>query len=562
MTPVVVQEMTALYRTPNGTMTLLPHQAWALLEAEDCPGLFGDLPVGEGKTLLGFLLAHTGPYQRPWLVQPATLIEKTEREFRELSLDWRAHPRLQIVSAELLGSHTTGPKWFETHMPDCLIFDEAHLFKNRDSARCSRVAAYHDAHHPTIFTMSGTYHEDSLRDYHHLQKWSLPPELRFLPNDDVELGDWADAVDTAPQQRLPPGALRRLTDKPNPGLTDIRNALGDRMRSTPGVISVASKGPGCSIILKADTFNEYGPAVDAAFTCLEGNETTDGWPVKEAIVKHMHQWQYCLGYESYWDPRPPEEWRDALREWSKQCRDVLALKIDKVDSLRQVANAIDRGMFDPGPLTDWREIKPTFTPNVKSRVIDDAMVRHCAEWLATGTGKALWTRHVPFARRLSEISGVPYFGRKGLDAKGRSIESYTGPAILSIAANKNGRNLQDRYHTFYVVDPPGTFKDWEQLIGRAHRRGQKADVVTVVVLIACLSHYTALARARQRARNVFENKGRLDPGLGKPKIMLADWVIPSAAHFAGLAGPRWRTTLLDDDSVFDDWDTESEIQYD
>lgn len=568
-TPAVVAAMTAAYRTPGGTMTLLPHQAWALLEAEDHRGLFGDIPVGEGKTLCTFLLPLTGDYKRPLLFLPGNLAgEKTEREFAALSYHFRGHPGYRVASFELLGSPKSGPTLLETYMPDLVVIDEAHGFKNLTAGRTKRLAAYITQHGPdgdgvlrAVFTMSGTYHEDSLQDFQHLQKWSLPKKLWFLPESPEELKDWCGAVDTDPPERLAPGALLTLLpeDQNLTGKADLRAArqvFADRKATTPGVIVVSSEGPGCSITLEADVFDGYGPAVDAAFAGLaDRGERTDGCPVKEAIVAYMHQWTYALGYESYWDPMPPSEWRDALRGWSTCCRVVMSEEIDKVDTPAMVANAIDRN--DPrlphrvvynearhrpaDLLAAWREAEPTFKVNVKERRIDDAMTTHAAEWLAGRKRGLLWTRHVPFARRLSEVSGVPYFGAGGLDAKGRSIETYSGgAAILSIEANKLGRNLQDRYDENYIVDPMGTCKDWDQVIGRTHRRGQKADVVSVRVLVGCLSHFTAITRARQRATNVGDSRG---PKVDR-KLLLADWLVPAASVFAAKDGPRWEPLKL------------------
>jgi hypothetical protein len=315
---------------------------------------------------------------------------------------------------------------------------------------------------------------------------------------------------------------------------------------------VASEGPGCSITLEADVYDGYGPAVDDAFAGLaERGERTDGCPVKEAIVAYMHQWTYALGYESYWDPMPPDAWRDALRGWSGCCHAIMAECLDKVDTPAMVANAIDRG--DPRlpqrlqladgsrvapreALAMWRAAEPTFKVNVRERRIDDAMTTHAAGWLEGRKRGLLWTRHVPFAKRLSEVAGVPYFGAGGLDARGRSIETYAGgPAILSIEANKLGRNLQDRYDENYIVDPMGTCKDWDQVVGRTHRRGQRADVVSVRVLVGCLSHFTAITRARQRATNVGDSRG----GKVDRKLLLADWLVPAASVFAEKDGPRW-----------------------
>lgn len=46
----LAEEMTQVLKTPKGTMKLRPIQAVALAEVATYGGLFGPIPVGEGKT--------------------------------------------------------------------------------------------------------------------------------------------------------------------------------------------------------------------------------------------------------------------------------------------------------------------------------------------------------------------------------------------------------------------------------------------------------------------------------------------------------------------------------
>ena len=64
-------------RTPGGTMRLRPVQAQALYEMHDYGGLFGPIRVSGGKTLITLLAALVLEAQRPMLIVPAALIEKT-----------------------------------------------------------------------------------------------------------------------------------------------------------------------------------------------------------------------------------------------------------------------------------------------------------------------------------------------------------------------------------------------------------------------------------------------------------------------------------------------------
>src|SRR5262245_65169047 len=76
----VTDELTGLLRTSRGTMRLRPVQALALHDLGVYGGAFCPIGVGEGKTLITLLAPYVLEAQRPLLLLPAALIEKTERE--------------------------------------------------------------------------------------------------------------------------------------------------------------------------------------------------------------------------------------------------------------------------------------------------------------------------------------------------------------------------------------------------------------------------------------------------------------------------------------------------
>lgn len=66
-------------------------------------GLFGPIPVGEGKTLISLLAPYLLQAQRPVLLLPAMLVEKTHRERAELSKHWHIPLNIRLISIESLG---------------------------------------------------------------------------------------------------------------------------------------------------------------------------------------------------------------------------------------------------------------------------------------------------------------------------------------------------------------------------------------------------------------------------------------------------------------------------
>jgi hypothetical protein len=128
-----------------------------------------------------------------------------------------------------------------------------------------------------------------------------------------------------------------------------------------------------------------------------------------------------------------------------------------------------------------------YKPNPKPRWLDEEIpaLDYAAQWLKTHPRGLVWVTHVFFGRKLEELTGVPLFGA-GQGENGRPmIEDYAGrgPAIVTVGANAEGRNLQYGWSDNLVLTPPSTGREWEQLLGRTHREGQTAKVVTAEVLL-------------------------------------------------------------------------------
>jgi hypothetical protein len=139
------------------------------------------------------------------------------------------------------------------------------------------------------------------------------------------------------------------------------------------------------------------------------------------------------------------------------------------------------------------------------------------------------------ARGSSGPTGIPYYGRKGLDAAGHSIEDHPAdkPLIASIAANAEGRNLQ-RFNRNLIVSAPPTGALWEQLIGRTHRPGQESDEVRADVFVGCSEAAAGFWRAVTDAQAIQDLLGQ------DQKLVYADVIVPSLDKYSTKRGPRWK----------------------
>jgi hypothetical protein len=519
-------------RTPGGTMRLRPVQAQALTEAHDYQGLFGPIRVSGGKTLISLLAPIVFEAKAPMLIVPAALIEKTRTEARKLAQHWQLPTFLHIVSYQALG-RVSGADTLERCNPDLIICDEVHKLKNKRAAVTKRVSRFMHDHPSTCFiALTGTISKRSLHDFAHLLSWSL--RLRTpLPRHYNELEAWALALDEQPNAIVPPlhpGAILKLaTEEDTGGPTQrARTAVRRRINDTPGV--VAASGEGCNVSLRVQGHVVHtAETTSQAFATLRNRwETPDGWPLSDGFAIWRHARELALGFYYKWLPRPPEDWLEARKTWSAFCRKVLKNNQRRLDSEMQVAQACKEHpeWYGDQEYNAWVAIRDSFKPNTVAVPFDDSVLSYCQRW--AGNGGLIWCEHIDFAERLSSSTRLPYFAGGGLDAhSGASIEDFEGKcAILSIEANREGRNLQ-RFSRNLVVSPPQQGDRWQQLLARTHRDGQEADEVICDVVVSCVEHVEALRIAASDAQYQEDITG------DRQKLLLADVVVPDTTDLKG-----------------------------
>lgn len=507
-----------------GKMELWPVQAKALEELHDFGGLLAPLGCGAGKTLVSMLAPVVLGAERPLLLIPAKLKNKTLREFGQLKRHWLFHPGLRIMSYEKL-SRDGGFELLQRINPDLVVCDEVHRLAH-GKAGCTRKAARWAKENPACrwALMSGTITNRSLRDYAHLSKWAIR-DLSPLPLRGDVVAEWADCVDEKidPLARLAPGLLLGLCNDEeiaevaaNPAdieaaVSTTRKAFQRRLALTPGVVSTdESDVPRMSLSVTELGIGEALGRIEASrgehYRALrEDWQVPGGEPFSEAVDLWRHAREMACGLVYEWQPRAPLEWLEARREWSGFVRRTLGAHRKGIDTELQVAKAVMAGTLPSPEYHAWRRIRDTFRPTTIPRWLDEETLQICAEWLGRERGLC-WTEHVFFAERLATFAGVPYFGRGGVDGKGRQVEAHDGPAIVSIGSNSEGRNLQ-KWSKNLVASAPPNGKVWEQLLSRTHRNGQQADEVSCEVLLLCREQIAGMEQAIRDARYVHESTG-------------------------------------------------------
>jgi hypothetical protein len=535
----LADELTAILKTPNGTMRLRPVQAVALAEIGTVRGLFAPIRVGAGKTLVSLLAPVCAFASRPLLLVPASLVGKTKRDEAILRAHWTLPPFVRIMSYEWLG-RVQAAEALDDYQPDLIVADEVHRLKNPRAACTRRVRRFMGNHPDTGFVaMSGTVTKRSIKDFAHILKWTHEPAQAPVPRWHGDLELWADALDERKGQtrRADPGALMVLCDEqeraewPADPRRTARRAFRRRLVETPGVVATKETPIDASIQVRGV---EPKPSsdIDDAFARLRYRwETPDGWPIADGLAMFRHARELALGFYYVWDPRPPRHWLEARKAWAAFVRGILRHS-RTLDSELQVRQRHG----DAPECVEWLAVRDEFKPNTIPQWLDASVVEFCAAWAFKNKG-IVWTEHRCFGEVIHSL-GVPYYGRKGETHRGDMIEDHRPdrPLAASIASNSTGRNLQ-AWHRNLIASMPANGMQTEQLFGRTHRDGQLADEVSFDVITSCAEHVGAFWQAVRDCEFVLDSTG------SPQKLLVADVDIATADSIAFRPGPRWDKQL-------------------
>jgi len=496
-------------------------QAWALAELFWCRGLFGAIPVGAGKTLISWLAAVVLSARRPHLFIPASLVDKTRKEFDQLSRHWISPQPAPMIHTYTELTLEKNVRLLDTLRPDLLIFDEADKLRDTDRSAAKRVHRYvwEHAAECAVVVMTGTILRKSLEDFAHLMGWALKrgAPVPLTPDDLFQWCQALDEDDKVGMGRWRPGALLQLPARVigndpefvGSDLACARSAVRRRIEETPGILITDESECDQPIHVRFIEPPE-DPLIDKAFFDYRSTEETlDGWPMTDALSRFNYESQLGCGFYYMWDPRPPAYWLAARKAVAKFIREAIRNSQHSSHPLDTEA-AVLRAYPDAQAVTDWLIAKarePVFEPNSVPVWLSGSVMYRAADWSNTDKPGLIWCKHATVAQGIASVTGLPYYGAKGrrVDSYGRatgeSIETITKAdrtLILSLDANLRGRNLQ-HYSRNLTIGWEQAANRVEQQIGRTHRAGQEQPVTFDVLLTSGLtadSFAKTLAEAR------------------------------------------------------------------
>jgi hypothetical protein len=504
--------MTHLLRRPGGTYEIRPIQAEALAQLARLGGLFAPIPPGCGKTLITVLapavlhMRGDGSGDRVLLLVPASVVAKTYDDAQMLAQHFAIRP-FRVMSYSML-SMAKYATVLEDFKPTCIVMDEAHHLKKSSGARWRRLRRYDQLcdrrgdPRPLYAALSGSFSTRGVSDFRHIlarclgvgapvtrdpreaYMWGLALDSKVRPDTRVEPGALATVA--------PPGPEETIFDEP---ITRVRDRLGRRMRASIGVVSYAEGFPAAELCVSAVHVEPTPKVLDALETMRASYELPCGYPIPDTLSLWRHERELSTGMVQRWRVQAPAPWMHARREWCAYVRERITHS-RTIDTELQVRRDVVLHQPPDGvsALRAWDEIEPTFTPDPEAVWISDHRLIHAAEWLAAHPRGIVWTTHIPFGARLSEMTGVRYFPRDG------RIDTHRGPAIASVSSCGTGLNLQHYHRANYIVSPPTTGGANEQLLARTHRDGQEHTHVSAVYALSLPADVRALDQALADAR--------------------------------------------------------------
>ena len=397
--------------------------------------------------------------------------------------------------------------------------------------------------------MSGTLTSKSPMDYYKLMKWTLS-EYNPLPNVAHVAEEWAEILGadntslTFPEIRT----MRPLTQWANdhegiPTLRVVRNAYRKRLYSCPGFVSSSGDLIGTSLRIENLEARTEGKDFDALMLSMK--EVEDDWVTpsgdylacaldKQRVLRELSTGFY---HRLYWpdhplSPKAKECWEAKQLYMNQLAKWYASWRIPRKGLDTPLAAGLDMSQnggknVPPEVYRLWCEWKNLDNPKFPERLSEP--IRLCSykiekavHWTRDKPGGILWHHNTAVGDWLEEAlraEGVPTLRKKAGSTWLKDDGSEEFFCVASIKAHGVGKNLP--HHTNQLIvqwPPPPMGRRTEQLLGRVHRKGQKAEGIIVHTLNTTPFDHEVLSVTLKQTIYAIDSLTR------RAKLLIADWL--------------------------------------
>jgi len=545
------------------TITLRDVQCDALYSIRIYGGGFFPIGVGYGKTIIALLAYHILQCPSSIYLMPNPVHDQlyfhdipfVEREFgiklNVTTLDGlgkegrcRAaakNPGLKLIPYSLL-SVTDTYEFLSKTKTQCILADECHFLRHRNSARTKRLLNFlRDSSKIKLICLSGTITKNSLLDYSHLIQRSLG-ENNPLPNSNAILNEWDELLhpDNYHKYVTHRELIKIHAVATGKNMQDritqeaARTSFKWRLHTAPGVVATEGQSVDCSIYLNP-VYTKIPVNVQDALEEL--NETwvdPNGDEIVDMVVKTQMEAQLVSGfyYKLTWPEGITKETIDAhdakmlfyrmLRMWLKRGPRVghdtplLAMRAlaKKTGYVNELQDEYDMWKFMQ---KDWMPKRVRST-----NWISDYKLREAFCWAVQAETGIIWYKWDVFGEEVfrflwaNDMRELVQFCPANCPIDKLMQKDKI---LVCSMAHAIGKNLQ-HYDQQLVLDVPRNAQLWEQMLGRTHRQGQKSDLVSADIICGTEFERDGIRKSLKQAKFIEETGG------GSQKLLIASWSKP------------------------------------
>lgn len=506
-------------KKPGGSQELFPVQKRLLSRLMLNQRLLAEVGVGQGKTLPSMLAPRVLGLDSALLISRASIIRsQTKHDYESYGKHWDL-PELDIRSYEYL-AHQKHYDHFENTQPKMVVLDEAHRAQNPTTAFGRRLIRYLQKRPEVpVLILSGTLLSLGVKRFWFPALLGLPYDINPFPQDLTRAEQWEREPDIRPL------AMQVSRLRGEDCTQDTKIEIWTKLAECCGAVVSHKRACSASIDLyvhEVENSQDCQYKMDVAQA--EYDELSRKSPTKKrnsdgdlsaldvakmALLTKIDLASY--GYETVWTEAKSQALKKAEFNWARLKQAYI--EEGWVTSGGELASRAEQFGDSAVQARDTlRKLRAEFQGERDVRWFCQKTLENIVRGICKVTKDKkptlVFTPRVQLGVQLSGLltkstgDQVDYFRSHLMNGQKKTVmELFPRLGVVAQKAALEGANLQ-KYSRMIVIGATSSERDWEQLIGRMHRRGQEAETIELHVLTCNGYHRRRLRTAMKKSQQV------------------------------------------------------------